>query len=178
MDNGSPSLLIETFLDIVVGNINEPPNVQSADFRIPENSAANSYIGIMPTDAQAGVALDYQITAGNINNTFRIQNCSGIIFVNGVVNYEVLAFYNLTITITGELVTFAQAIIRVSGTLLFVDHDVSCAASGEEWGVTCAPRVCLDRRCKRGAAHSADEPHCEGRPGSWLQRVAARELRG
>ena len=75
------------------------------------------YVGIMLT-ADPSASLLFTLTGGNVNDAFRVQNCSGIIFVNkNILDYETLNFYNLTITILGDLATNASALVYVLGPL-------------------------------------------------------------
>ncbi len=68
-------------------------------------------------DCQSGVPLVYTIFDGNTNDVFRMQNCSGILFVDKFpgLDFEALKFYNVTVTVMGDLAVNVYAEISVSG---------------------------------------------------------------
>ena len=80
-----------------------------------ENAPVDTYVGIMAS-LQSSVPLVYTIVGGNENAVFRMQNCSGIIFVDrNALDFESKRLYNLTVTVLGDLPTNATALISVTG---------------------------------------------------------------
>ena len=119
-DNGviySP-LSYSTTLDIVVNKILRPPTVASQVFYINENSPLNTFVNVIPSTPRKGEALHFNITAGNTAGAFRVQECSGTLFVdNEVLDYEKAPFnfYNLSIMVTGEMVKNISVVLNVKG---------------------------------------------------------------
>ncbi len=108
-------LSVEVTLEILVSKTPRPPSVTNQVFSVVENSLPDTFVGIMAIP-QSGVPLLYTITGGNVNSVFRMQNCSGIIFVNTLgVDFETRSVYNLTVTVLGDLSVNATALIYVSG---------------------------------------------------------------
>ena len=119
-DNGvvySP-LSYSTTMDIVVNKILRPPTVASQVFYINENSPLNTFVNVIPSTPRKGEALHFNITAGNTAGAFRVQECSGTLFVdNDVLDYEKapFSFFNLSIMVTGEMVKNISVVLNVKG---------------------------------------------------------------
>ncbi len=89
---------------ITVNDVNEPHMVENQTFIIPENSPDQADVGtvvISDPDADIGTDLEFVITAGNINNAFKVDDSSGLIEVNDTneLDYEVTPLYYLTMTV-------------------------------------------------------------------------------
>lgn len=83
-------------------------------FNMPENSVFGTAVGpVVATDAD-GNALNYSITAGNAGNVFSIDS-TGTIRVNGVLDFETVTNYNLTVQASdGVHNTVANYIVNVT----------------------------------------------------------------
>jgi hypothetical protein len=111
-------LSYSTTLDIVVNKILRPPSVASQVFYVNENSPVNKFVNVVPSTPRKGEALNFNITAGNTAGAFRVQECSGTLFVdNDVLDFEraPFNFYNLSIRVTGEMVANITVVIYVKG---------------------------------------------------------------
>ena len=95
--------------------INLPPTIIGTNGTIPENAAtgtqAASVIGTDPENAQ----LSYTIVAGNIGNVFSV-NSTGKILLNGagMVDFETLNLYILTVQATDPKGLFAQTLVSIA----------------------------------------------------------------
>jgi hypothetical protein len=130
------SLSYSTVLNILVGKVIRPPTVSSVVLRVDENSPANTYINIIPSKARKGEALHFNITSGNTNGAFRVQECSGTLFVDvDILDFEnpLLSYFNLSVMVVGEMVTNVSAVIIVRG---------SCPVFGVSGDLRC-PCVCV-----------------------------------
>ncbi len=122
-DNGviySP-LSYSTSMVIIVNKILRPPTVSSQVFYVNENSPVNTFVNVIPSSPRKGEALHFNITSGNTDGTFRVQECSGTLFVdNAVLDYERAPYnwYNLSVMVTGEMVANVTVIIVVKGEIL------------------------------------------------------------
>jgi hypothetical protein len=122
-DNGviySP-LSYSTSMDIIINKILRPPTVSSQVFYMNENSLVNAFVNVIPSTPRKGEALHFNITGGNTAGAFRVQECSGTLFVdNAVLDYERAPYnwYNLSVMVTGEMVANVTVIIVVKGEIL------------------------------------------------------------
>ena len=103
-DGGSNTY--EKPLTISITDENEAPAVSDQNFSIDENSSNGTAVGIIPaSDVDAGQALTYSITGGNLGNAFAINAGTGEIAVNdgSVLDYEsydiIMSGYTLSLTV-------------------------------------------------------------------------------
>ena len=111
-------LSYSTSMDIIVNKILRPPTVFSQVFYINENSPVNTFVNVIPSTPRKGEALHFNITGGNTVGAFRVQECSGTLFVdNAVLDFERAPYnwYNLSVMVTGEMVANITVIINVKG---------------------------------------------------------------
>ncbi|MCX5671401.1 MAG: YbhB/YbcL family Raf kinase inhibitor-like protein [Planctomycetota bacterium] len=85
---------------------NSPPVVDDQAFSVDENSAAGTVVGtVLATDPDAGDGLTYSITDGNTGTAFAIDAATGEITVAGMLDYETLDNFVLTVgTVVGTVV--------------------------------------------------------------------------
>jgi hypothetical protein len=154
-DNGviySP-LSYSTTLDIIVNKITRPPTVSSQVFYVNENSPVNTFVNVIPSSPRKGEALHFNITSGNTDGAFRVQECSGTVFVDiDILDFERAPynFFNLSVMVTGEMVANVTAVIYVKGAS-------RVPARSAPWFL----------RCERHAAHVHASP-VHGRRCRWV----------
>jgi hypothetical protein len=110
-------------------------------FYVNENSAVNTFVGVFPAQPRKGEALQFNITGGNTGGAFRVQACSGTLFVDlEILDFEstTLNWFNLSVMVTGEQVKNVTAIIYVRGASLRV-----CAKDSMLSGVRALARLHL-----------------------------------
>jgi hypothetical protein len=144
-DNGTVygPLSYTATLDIIVNKILRPPTVSSQVFFVNENSPVNTFVNVIPSSPRKGEALHFNITSGNTGSAFRVQECSGTVFVDlDVLDFESpsLSFFNLSIMVTGEMVANVTAVIYVRGAemravcipILMFTSGLSCGCQCDE----------------------------------------------
>lgn len=100
-DNGAGNLTDTATVTITVLDMNEPPVANDASFNVDENSGNGTVVGtVSASDPDAGQTLTYAITAGNTGGAFAINSGNGQITVANTINFESLASYSLTVTVT------------------------------------------------------------------------------
>ena len=140
-------------ITMVIQDVAEPPSANSLTCYVPEATAVNQIAGSTTAGAggdicmvQATAAgeeeLEYSITGGNSEGKFSIQDCSGIIFVEGDLEYDgsdssqwsgdANHQYSLTVTITGAgdatiTTTVIMNILPVNEAPVFSDFAASVA---------------------------------------------------
>ncbi len=115
-----------------VNDVNEPPVILPQSRDIAENSPKNAPVGaaIQASDVDAGQLLTFYITGGNSAGIFTINPCSGQITVaNPRVNYEALALYVLTVTVTDDGSPRLSATTNITITVLDVNEAPVLSAS-------------------------------------------------
>jgi hypothetical protein len=91
------------YLNAMTIKVNSAPVAVDAGFSVAENSAALTVVGTVGAiDPDAGDVLSYAITTGNVGSAFAINPLTGEITVAGALNFETLAEYILTITVTDD----------------------------------------------------------------------------
>ena len=94
----------QTF-QITVQEDNDTPQVTPATFDLVENSPLGTLVGAVTyTDAEAGQAHTYSISAGNTSGAFTIDPISGVISVAkaAAVDFETTPTFTLTVTVTDD----------------------------------------------------------------------------
>lgn len=122
-DQGTIPLTGTTTLTIFVGDVNDnnPVVVGSYDTSISEATAVNEVVfDIQANDADLGdnSRMTYSITAGNINNDFKIESASGIIQVNQALDRETTTGYNLEILIIDNGLPQLPTVMTATVTIL------------------------------------------------------------
>ena len=99
-------------VSIGLTNINEAPTVGDQGFSVDENAVAGTIVGIVSaSDPDAGDALSYAITAGNESGAFAIDAGTGQVTAQGVLDFETLPDYVLTVSVTdGGLLSDSAAV--------------------------------------------------------------------
>ena len=116
-DNGTPALSGQATVTINITNANDAPTVAPATFSIAENSANGAPVGaVAATDPEGSTNLTYAITGGNVGNAFAMNANTGQITVNGSLDFETLASYSLTVSVTddGNPTASGQATITIN----------------------------------------------------------------
>jgi hypothetical protein len=102
---------------INITNVNEAPVIADKSFTIDENTSNETSVGsVSYSDVDADSNLTLDITSGNTNNAFAIDN-NGNISVNNssALNYESQSSFTLTVEVTdGELDDTAQITIDLN----------------------------------------------------------------
>ncbi|WP_435276490.1 putative Ig domain-containing protein [Psychrobium sp. nBUS_13] len=112
---------------IEVVNVNNAPIFDDAQFELPEDAVTGSVVGrqLFASDIDVGSQLTYSISAGNVNNTFAIDN-NGQLTLLAAVDYESLTTYTLVVEVSdGELTDSATVVINVTDVLDGIDKDIS-----------------------------------------------------
>lgn len=98
--------------------INVPPTINNQSVGVDENAALGTNVGTVMANDANNDALVYSITAGNINNSFAIDNNSGVLTVadNTVLDFELMQSFTLTVTVTdtGGLTDTAQVVVDIN----------------------------------------------------------------
>ena len=113
-------------VEVAVLNDNDRVRIWPKNLTLPENSITNTVLSpANPGDTDDAVAgsdededqtIYFSIIAGNIDNAFSINACSGQVRVNqSIINFENINFYNLTVEVTddGDIPTSARAFVTV-----------------------------------------------------------------
>ncbi|NJK82442.1 MAG: hypothetical protein HC912_00085 [Saprospiraceae bacterium] len=109
----------EATVNISVTDVNEnqTPVIAAQTFSIIENSANGTNVGtVIASDPDAGQTLTYEITAGNINNAFAIDN-NGALTVAGSLDFETLNTYTLTVQVTDNANPSASASATITANI-------------------------------------------------------------
>ena len=104
---------------VFVRNMNDPITVFPLNISTAENQVLNSMVGpqVQFHDEDFDQSPVFSITAGNIDSTFKIDECSGQIRLsNPVLNFEARPFYYLTVHIwdTGLPPTQSSALVTIA----------------------------------------------------------------
>lgn len=116
-DNGSPAKSKDQYMIVAVIDIAEAPVVSGSTCSIQENKPDDTFVcTVAATNTQDDVALKFEILSGNPGEAFKINDCSGIIFVKtgSQLDFEGgTTQYTLRIKITGGIATEIDQIINV-----------------------------------------------------------------
>ncbi|OWF38069.1 protein dachsous-like [Mizuhopecten yessoensis] len=100
-DRGQPVHSTATFVHLLIEPVNNNAprfSSSSSSINVMENSQIGTSIAqLIATDTDAYQTISYSIRSGNDNNAFYISHLSGEIFVNGKIDREVKAEYDLDI---------------------------------------------------------------------------------
>jgi hypothetical protein len=103
---------------VTVNDIPEAPIVSGSTCSVDENKPDDAFVcQVSAVNTEDDVALDFTILSGNTNDAFKINSCSGIIFVKtgSELNFEGgTTQYTLRIKITGGISTEIDQIINVN----------------------------------------------------------------
>lgn len=117
-DNGSAPLNDIITVSISVLDVNESPVVQNQNFTINSNIPNGSIVGqVTATDSDINQVLSYDITSGNVNNSFAINSSTGSITVvnnTGLSNYSTITL-GISVSDNGNpvLSSTGQAVINI-----------------------------------------------------------------
>ena len=104
-DNGSPAKSDVRDITINVKDVNEPPVLNDAVVSVQENSAVSTAVGaaLVATDPDFNQVLNYRIVAGDVDELFHVDTCSGQITVaKPLLNYEAKKQYVLTVVVQDD----------------------------------------------------------------------------
>ncbi|NWK54946.1 cadherin domain-containing protein [Verrucomicrobiaceae bacterium N1E253] len=83
--------------------INEAPTANDTNGSVAENAGVGAAVAtVTATDPNVGDTLSYAITAGNGGGEFAINSGTGEITTTTALNYETMASYSLTVTVTDD----------------------------------------------------------------------------
>ena len=112
-ENLSSDAEITVNLTDVAGN--EAPIIAAQTFSVEENAANGAAVGtVVATDAE-GDNLTFAILSGNTSNAFAISAGTGVITVEGTIDYETTPTYTLTVQVSDGM-TLATAAITINVT--------------------------------------------------------------
>lgn len=78
-----------------------PPIIEDQSFSINERVLLGTEVGaVIATDPDSGAGLMFSILSGNLNNTFALDQNSGILRTQGDINYDIRPEYFLEVQIT------------------------------------------------------------------------------
>lgn len=123
-------------ITIDVSNVNEAPVVNNGSASISEGAVIGSVVTtVTSSDPDAGDGVTYAITAGNPSGAFVINATTGEISTATVLDYETIASYSLTVTVTDSGGLTDTAIITVNITDVAND-DSDADGLTDEWEVS------------------------------------------
>ena len=100
-DQATPELTDLATITINVTDVNEAPVVPGNIFNIDENVDSGTVVGtVTASDEDFGQSLSFAITAGDPQGDFAIDSTTGQITTAGDIDFEEMATYNLTVTVT------------------------------------------------------------------------------
>ncbi|MBT7292822.1 MAG: S8 family serine peptidase, partial [Rhodospirillaceae bacterium] len=113
-DGGTTTLSVANFTQLSdFPNVNAP-TVDDQGFSIDENVSAGTVVGtVVASDADADDILSFAITAGNVGSAFTIDAGSGEITVQGALDFEALADYALTVSVSDSLLLSDTATVSI-----------------------------------------------------------------
>ena len=101
-------------ITIDINDINESPVLKDTLLRINENSAIGTIIGTLNGyDPDKGQSVIYSISSGNIKNVFFLNPKTGVIKVNGILDYETISSYSLSVVVTDPFGLTATANVTI-----------------------------------------------------------------
>ena len=104
-DDGAGTLSGSNRVTVDVTNVNEAPVVDDATFDVAEGTASGNAVGTVGfTDADAGDAHTFAITAENDDDAFVIDSATGVITVatGAELDFETTPSYSLTVWVTDD----------------------------------------------------------------------------
>ncbi|XP_016955474.1 fat-like cadherin-related tumor suppressor homolog isoform X1 [Drosophila biarmipes] len=97
-DRGSPPLASQIPVHIIVTmSENDPPKFLTNNIAIEifENLGIGTFV--TQVTARSSSSIFYNIISGNTNESFRINPSTGVIVINGNIDYEIIKVFNLTV---------------------------------------------------------------------------------
>ncbi len=101
-DNGTPAKTTSSVVTIELNDVNEAPSIPPISFQVPENSAADTDIGLLTaTDPDAGDVLSFEIVEQTAN-WVTIDPTTGAFKVasNAVIDFETLSLNDVQVRVT------------------------------------------------------------------------------
>ncbi len=105
------------YFEFPANNVNNPPLISDQTFSIPENSPANTVVGtVIAIDPDQNQTIQYEITGGNVNNTFSINSATGAIKVQNAqsIDFEAYPQFTLQVKVTDQGGLFSTAQITIT----------------------------------------------------------------
>ncbi len=91
---------------------NTPPTISDQTFSVQENASVGTEIGTVQASDNVGITT-FGITGGNSGNLFTINSSTGILILNGNLDYETISSYDLTVEVRDARNNTASATIQV-----------------------------------------------------------------
>jgi len=130
-DSGVPVLSDTATVTVTVNDINDAPVADDIAASVDENSVSAAAVVTVPASDQDADTLTFAITAGNTGSAFAINPATGAITVAGALDFETLASYTLTVSVTDDGVPVLSDTATVSITVNNVnDAPTATDASG------------------------------------------------
>ena len=99
------------------------PTIPDQPFSVSETANVGDPVDTVTATAFAGGALTYEITAGNDDAHFAINETSGAITVAAVLDYETTSSYSVTVTVSEADGGSAAATVTITVTDVSIDYD-------------------------------------------------------
>ena len=99
------------------------PGIEDQSFSVSETENVGDAVGTVTATAFAGGALTYEITAGNDDAHFAINETSGAITVAAALDYETTFSYSVTVTVSEADGGSATATVTITVTDVSIDYD-------------------------------------------------------
>ncbi|MBI1348007.1 hypothetical protein GC163_17175 [bacterium] len=118
-DTASPAQTRKANITVNLTNVNEPPLIVDQMFSINENLSSGIVVGTATaTDPDAGDAVRYSISGGNVSQAFRINPETGAIAINNpaAINFELNPVFTLRVAATdsGSLTRKSNVTVRLN----------------------------------------------------------------
>ncbi|MCY2925939.1 MAG: cadherin domain-containing protein [Planctomycetota bacterium] len=104
-------------ITVDLNDVNEAPVVQNATFAVDENSGDGAFVGVVTAvDPDAGDSVSYEITVGNGDGAFAIDEATGEITVadGAQLDFEARPSYVLTVLVTDTAANTGTASVTVN----------------------------------------------------------------
>ncbi len=99
-DNGTPSLTTTTNINIIVGDVNQPPLMPSRTFNVPESQTGFSFVGaIAASDPDVGQTITYAQENAQ-TSLFEVDASNGNVFLKAGVDLDFESTKQYTIRVT------------------------------------------------------------------------------
>lgn len=149
-DTGAPNEGQQVFRIEIADKNDHPPFFQKKEYladNLPEDANVNSVvIEVTADDMDAASQITYTIVDGNIGDVFKIENTTGTIKVNRMLDYETITEYQLRIrAFDGIYEDFANVTIRLKNvndmTPVFSESNYNTTITEEQTIAGCILRV-------------------------------------
>lgn len=89
---------------------NTAPTISDQSFSIEEEAPVGTFLGTVVASDVDGDQLAYSISLGNTDNTFSINNATGVISLSKALDFDVANVYSLVVSVTDSEATISATI--------------------------------------------------------------------